>query len=167
LGRRSRRRERAPQASQPAPAPRRRPSSAERDARIRERLRPLEEGERPRAVTVAAIAALALALGNLAVYLTGARLPSGERPPLTGMLVYEALLLTAAYGLWRARYWAVLGFEFILGLLIVYVAIYLVGATEVLGVVVAVAIGAPAAVLFWFLVRAMARIQMPRPPGSR
>ena len=61
-----------------------------------------------------------------------------------------------------------LGFEFMLGFLIVFLGLFLVQATSLLRAALVVAIGLPAAVLFWFLVRAMARIQMPerrRPEG--
>jgi hypothetical protein len=59
------------------------------------------------------------------------------------------------------RYWAVIGFEFMLGFLIVFLALFLVQATTLVRAALVLAIGIPAAVLFWFLVRAMARIQMP------
>jgi hypothetical protein len=112
-------------------------------------------------VTVGAVAAAVLALANLVAYLAGLKV-NGERPSLAGMVVYEALLVTAAVGMWRVRYWAVLGFEFMLGVLIVFLALFLVQATTLLRAVVVLAIAIPAGVLFWFLVRAMARIQMPQ-----
>jgi hypothetical protein len=123
-------------------------------------LRPLAEGERPVAVTVAAVTAVVLALANLVAYLAGLKI-GGERPAPTAMVVYEALLLTAAIGMWRVRYWAVLGFEFMLGFLIVFLALFLVQASSLLRAALLLAIAIPAGVLFWFLVRAMARIQMP------
>ncbi len=114
----------------------------------------------------AAIVAALLALANLIAYIAGLKI-GGKRPALGGMVVYEVLLLTAAAGMWRARYWAVLGFEFMLGFLIVILALLLVRASNVLGVVVVLAIGLPAGWLFWKLVRSMARIQMPTPPARR
>ena len=69
--------------------------------------------------------------------------------------------------MWRARYWAVLGFEFMLGFLIVILALLLIRASNVLAVVVVLAIGVPASWLFWKLIRAMARIQMPERPSAR
>jgi hypothetical protein len=157
LGRRSRKRSlRAPE----------RRTSEERNEAIRSALEPLAPGERPPAVTVAAIVAALLALANLIAYVAGLKI-NGKQPALGGMLVYEALLLTAAAGMWRARYWAVLGFEFMLGFLIVILALLLVRASNVLAVVVVLAIGLPAAWLFWKLVRSMARIQMPTPPARR
>jgi hypothetical protein len=146
-------------------SPRRR-SSEERNDVIRAALQPLDPGERPPAVTVAAIVAALLAVANLVAYAAGLKI-NGERPALTGIVVYEALLLAAAAGMWRARYWAVLGFEFMLGFLLVVLALLLVRASNVLAVVVVLAIGVPAGWLFWKLVRAMARIQMPERPGAR
>jgi len=164
LGRRSRRRAappRPPGGAAGPPAEAGRPSRGEaRDAQARARLAPLAEGERPAAVTVAAVTAAVLAVANLVAYLAGLKV-NGERPALTGMVVYEALLVTAAVGMWRVRYWAVLGFEFMLGFLVVFLALFLVQATTVLRAALVLAIGIPAAALFWFLVRAMARIQMP------
>lgn len=159
MGRRSRRRDQAPAPAGPS-------RSERRDAEARARLEPLAEGERPLAVTIAAVVAAVLAIGNLAAYAAGLTV-GDERPPVSGIVVYEVLLIITAVGMWRTRYWAVLGFEFILGLMLAYLAIYLVGATKLIGVVVALAIGIPAAVLFWFLVRAMARIQTPEPPRRR
>ena len=72
-----------------------------------------------------------------------------------------------AVGLWRARYWAVLGFQTLLALLIVIWSLLLVKAESVLGALLATAIVALAGTMFWFLVKALARIQMPdrRPPS--
>jgi hypothetical protein len=165
LGRRSRKR-----AGRPAPAPQpvrgRRATSEERNAAVRAELEPLAEGERPTAVTVAAIVAFLLAAANLIAYVAGMTI-NGERPAIAGIIVYEGLLLTASIGMWRARYWAVLGFEFMLGFLIVILALLLIRASNLLGVVVVLAIGAPSSWLFWKLIRAMARIQMPERPSAR
>ena len=71
-----------------------------------------------------------------------------------------------AVGLWRARYWAVLGFQTLLALLIVIWSLLLVKAETAVGALLATAIIALAGTMFWFLVKALARIQMPerRPP---
>jgi hypothetical protein len=106
------------------------------------------------------VTAAVLALANLVAYLAGLKI-GGERPAPTAMVVYEVLLLTAAIGMWRVRYWAVLGFEFMLGFLIVFLALFLVQARSLLHAALLIVIAIPAGVLFWFLVRSMARIQMP------
>src|SRR3954452_16162677 len=100
LGRRSRKRAGRP-ATEPQPVRSRRPTSEERNAEVRAGLEPLAEGERPGAVTVAAIVAFLLAAANLIAYVAGMKI-DGERPAIAGIVVYEALLLAAAYGMWRA-----------------------------------------------------------------
>ncbi len=164
MGRRSRKRAGRP-APEPQPVRQPRRSSAERNAAVRDELEPLAPGERPTAVTIAAIAAAALALANLISYVAGVKI-NGERPAIGGIIVYEGLLLAAAAGMWKARYWAVLGFEFMLGFLLVILALLLVRASNVLGVVVVLAIGLPSGWLFWKLIRSMARLQMPERPGA-
>lgn len=155
-GRRARKRRRA--AGAPANVRTPRPSrSAERDAAA---LEPLAEGERPTAVTVGAIVALTLGLATLGFYLSGQEV-SGRRPHFLAV-AQTTLMLVTAYGMWRAKYWAVLGMQTLLGLFIVIVALSALTAENVLGVLLAAAIVAAAGTLFWFLVKALARIQMPR-----
>jgi hypothetical protein len=138
-----------------------RPSRSEaRDAAARAALVPLRQGERPTAVTVAAIVALLLALGNLAAYAAGWKV-HGQRAPVATVAFQAALMLTAAWGMWRGRYWAVLGMEAILAILIVILAILLLKASNIATVLILLAVIAPAGLLFWKLVKAMARIQMP------
>lgn len=120
---------------------------------------PLEEGERPRAVTVAAVVAAITAVTNVA-YAAGIGV-GGERRIL-GPLAFSVLLLVAAWGMWRVRYWAVLGMQAILGLSILTVAlVVLLSASLLEGVLLTIGVLAPTTTLFWFLVKAMARIQMP------
>jgi hypothetical protein len=145
-----------------ATAPQPRPSRAEqRNEAARAALVPLEEGERPTAVTVAAAVAAALGLSNLGFYVAGLEI-DGERPQFVGVLTFSVLLLVAAWGMWRVRYWAVLGMQALLGLLIVVLSLVLFTARDVWGALLLLAIILPAGTLFWFLVKAMARIQMPR-----
>jgi len=146
-------------------SPRRR-TGEERSEAIRAALEPLAPGERPGAVTAAAIVAAVLAVANLVAYLAGVKI-DGERPAAGAMVATEALLGVMAAGMWLARYWAVLGFQFLLGLLLASLALLLVTASSLAGVAVVLAIGIPAGFLFWKLVRAMARIQMPEPPRAQ
>ena len=64
--------------------------------------------------------------------------------------------------MWRARYWAVVCFQVVLVFLI-FTAVYslLVIATTVGGFAVTVGLLAVSGTLFWLMVKAMARIQMP------
>ena len=145
-----------------ATAPEPRPSRTEqKNEAARAALVPLEEGERPTAVTVAAVVAAALGLSNLGFYVAGLEI-DGERPQFFGVLTFSVLLLVAAWGMWRVRYWAVLGMQALLGLLIVILSLVLFTARDVWGALLLLAIILPAGTLFWFMVKAMARIQMPR-----
>jgi hypothetical protein len=134
--------------------------SRERDEAARASLRPLAPGERPTAVTVAAVIAGAMAIANLVLFLAGWEV-RGQDPNLGGALAVCAVLGAAAIGMWRAQYWAVIGFEVLLGVLLVFAALSLMLASNVQGAVLALAVIALAGPLFWFLIRAMARIQLP------
>jgi len=154
------RRQRAATGAQPQePRP---PSRSElKDAEARAALEPLKPGERPTPVSVGAIVAGALGIVNIGLYVAGFEI-DGERPQAVGVLAFSALMLTAAWGMWKVRYWAVLGMQTLLGLLIVIFSLVLVTARSIWGVLVLLAIIVPAGVLFWKMVKAMARIQMPR-----
>ncbi len=153
-------RKRRQRAAASAPTPRPPSRSEQKNAEARAALVPLAPGERPAAVTVGAIVAAGLGLANLGLYVAGFEIDD-ERPQVVGVLAFSALMLTAAWGMWKARYWAVLGMQALLGLLIVILSLVLVTAEDVWGVLLLLAIIIPAGTLFWFMVKAMARIQMP------
>jgi hypothetical protein len=139
--------------------------SEARNEAARAALVPLGEGERPRAVTVAAVLAAALAIANVAAWLAGAKI-GHRRPAAPGIFSYSILMGTVAFGMWRARYWAVLGMEAILGIVILIFSVLVLTASNALTVAIALAVIVPSGALFWFLIRAMARIQMrARRPG--
>jgi len=155
--RRRRKRRVAGAAVQEGAAPEPRPS---KDEIARERLEPLVEGERPTPVTIGAVIAFGLGISTVVLFAAGVDTGSGDaRSP--GTLVYAGLMLFMGVGMWRARYWAVLGFQALLALLIVIWSLLLLKASSVLAVLVAVVVIASAGTLFWFLVKALARIQMP------
>jgi hypothetical protein len=139
--------------------------SREKDEQARAALKPLRPGERPTAVTVGAIVALLAGLANLVALLLN--LGSGDSRKLVGTAIPVVLLLVVAWGMWRAKYWAVLGMETLLGLTIVGVALSGLQAQNLRAAIVVVAVLAVAGPLFWFLIKAMARIQMPTPPSAR
>jgi len=145
-------------AKPPEPKP---PSRSElRNAEARAKLEPLREGERPTAVTVAAVVAVVLLLANLTLAVAGYKIHN-QKAGLPGVLVFSALLGAMAWGLWRARYWAVLGMEALLGVSMMLFGLALPFAANLRAVLVSLAVLVPSALLFWFLIRAMARIQMP------
>jgi hypothetical protein len=134
--------------------------SRERDDAARAALVPLAPGERPRAVTAAAVLAALIAVGNLVLIVAGWEV-DGERP-VAGGLVFTAVMVIAAAGMWKLRYWAVLGFEVLLGVSLVFALLGLLRASNLAAVLACLAVIAVAGPLFWLLIRAMARIQMPQ-----
>jgi hypothetical protein len=132
-----------------------------RNAEVRAQLAPLQPGERPRPLILAAVVAALLGTANLIALLAGVEV-QGEQPSTIGVLVFCAVMYMAAIGLWMARYWAVLGFEVLLGLIVLVFSLFLLRASNVLAVVVCVPIIVIAGWLFWKLVRVMGRIQAPQ-----
>jgi hypothetical protein len=135
--------------------------SRERDDAARAALQPLAPGERPRAVTIAALLAAAISAANLVLYLGGWNV-RGQDPSLGGTLALCAVLAAAAVGMWRVRYWAVLGFEVLLGVSLVFAALSLLVASNWEAAARSVAVVLVVGPLFWALIRVMARIQIPR-----
>ncbi len=169
MGRRSRKRsvseDPAPAAVPAAAAPRRRVPSAERDAAVRAELAPLEPGERPLPLVIAAVVSALFAIGNVAFYLAGVEV-EGNPPALTGVLLFAGIMLVAAWGLWTQRYWAVLGFQALLAITLVVAALSVLVASNVLAVVLCVAILVSGGWLFWKLVRVLGRMKVPRLGGG-
>ncbi len=138
-----------------------------RNERAREELEPLEEGERPRVVTFGAIVSIAIAASILIAYLAGAKVDVrgsdlDQRPNPFQVFPPAILFSVMAWGMLRSRYWAVLGFEAIMAILMVGSFITLVAATSVFKAISAGLILLAAGLLFWFTVKALARIQMPQ-----
>jgi hypothetical protein len=132
----------------------------ERDAAARAALKPLAPGERPLAVTLAALLAAVLGVSNVVLLVAGYEVDDNGQSAV-GALIFAALMAAAAIGMWQCRYWAVLGFEALLGIAIVFAAISLMVASNLVAVLLCVGIIATASPFFWFLIRAMARIQLP------
>jgi hypothetical protein len=133
----------------------------QRNQEAREALEPLAEGERPTVVTVGAVIAALITLSIIAGYLAGVKV-NGETPKLPQVLAPALIMGTMAWGMWRARYWAVLGFQLLL-VFVLFSAFFglLIGASTVSQFVGTIALLAGAGTLFYFMVKAMARIQMP------
>lgn len=133
----------------------------QRNREAREALRPLEQGERPTVVTAGAVISALIAISIVVGYLVGTEV-NGEKPQLVQALAPALLMGIMAWGMWRARYWAVLGFQLILVFLI-FSAVYglALQAATVGQVLATLALLAVAGTFFWLMVKAMARIQMP------
>ena len=131
-------------------------------------LEPLAPGERPTAVTVGAIVAALLAAANFIAVIAGwdGAAGSDDRArAIAGSLLVTGLLCVVAWGMWRAKYWAVLGMQTLLALTLIAAALGVVTAENAAAMLVLVLIIAGAGALFWFMVKAMARIQMPERPS--
>lgn len=134
----------------------------QRNQEAREALEPLAEGERPTAVTVGAVIAGLIAISIVIGYAAGVEVDNGERPKLPQVIGPAVIMGVMAWGMWHARYWAVLGFQLML-VIVLFSAFFglVVGASSVAQVVGTLALLAGASALFYFMVKAMARIQMP------
>jgi hypothetical protein len=132
--------------------------SRERDAAVRAELRPLAPGERPRALAIAAGLAALIGVANLVLLAAGWDV-DGEDPATPGVLLFAALMLAAAVGMWQRRYLAVLGFEALLGVGVTYAGLSLLVATNAVALVLCLVVILGGGWLFWKLVRVMARIQ--------
>ena len=137
-----------------------------RNAEVRARLRPLAPGERPLALRIAVLLAGFMAVANLVAAFLVDFGGAGTSTQVFAVL-QSAVLAVAAVGMWRARYWAVLGFQAMLALQILVLFLALLRVERALVAVVVVAVIALLGAMFWSLIRVMARLQMPqRPAGS-
>ena len=144
-------------------------SEAKNEA-ARAALEPLAEGERPTVVTIGAVISALIALSTIVGWVAGVEvtrigsdgIEQGEHEaPLVSVIVAVALMGTMAYGMWRARYWAVLGFQALLVLVLVAASLGLVQATSWLQALGTTLLIVVAGALFYLMIKAMARIQMP------
>jgi hypothetical protein len=140
----------------------------ERNAEARGKLQPLEQGERPGPVTVGAVISTVIALVftvSTALAIAGVKADGREINPAPVALV-AAVAWAMAIGMWRTRYWAVLGFQTVLLFVLLASGVGLVRVSTVPEALVTVALLIGSGLLFYFMIRAMARIQMPSPPGA-
>ncbi len=138
----------------------------------REELDPLEEGERPLVVTIGAVLSLLIAASIVIAWLAGVEVQVGntdieERPSAFQVFPPAILFTVMGFGMLRSRYWAVLGFQAIMAIIMIGAFITLIAATSIFQALSTFLVLAIAATLFWFTVKALARIQMPSPgePG--
>ena len=133
----------------------------ERNREAREALEPLAEGERPTVVTIGAIVAALISLSVVIGYATGVEV-NGEQPKLPQVVAPAVIMGMMAWGMWHARYWAVLGFQLIL-VVVLFSAFFglVVGASSIGEILGTLALLLVAGAFFYFMVKAMARIQMP------
>jgi hypothetical protein len=148
-------------AAKPNPMTRGYARAEQRNQEAREALEPLAEGERPTVVTLGAIVAALISLSVVIGYAAGVEV-NGEQPKLPQVVAPAVIMGMMAWGMWHARYWAVLGFQLIL-VVVLFSAFFglVVGASSVGQILGTLALLALAGAFFYFMVKAMARIQMP------
>jgi protein-S-isoprenylcysteine O-methyltransferase Ste14 len=129
-----------------------------RTIEARAALRPLGENERPAALVVAVGVAVLLALG-VGVSAATVHDLSRHGGSLPGGIFLAGVLLLLAQGIYRRRYWAVLGFEALLAFQILVTSLALVVASTLLAAGLCLLSIGLAGWLFWKLVRVMGRIQ--------
>jgi hypothetical protein len=126
----------------------------------REALDPLEPEERPRVVTIGAVISALVCLSIVIGYVAGVEV-DGERPNFLQVVAPAVIFGVMAWGMWGARYWAVLGFQTVLLLALIWASLSLVTASRWEQAIGNVLLIAASGAGFYFNVKAMARIQMP------
>ncbi len=142
-----------------------------RNERVREELEPLAAGERPGVVTIGAVLSILIALSIVIAWIAGVKVQVGntdisERPSAFQVFPPAILFAVMGYGMLRARYWAVLGFQAVMAIIMIGAFLTLIAATSIFQAVSTLVVLVVAGTLFWFTVKALARIQMPE-PGDR
>jgi hypothetical protein len=141
----------------------------------RAELEPLAQGERPMVVTIGAVISGLIAISAIVGWALGVQvtrigsdgIEQGQHDaPIISVFVAAGLMGTMAYGMWKARYWAVLGFQALLVIVLIAASLGLVQATTVTEAVGTTLLVVGAGALFYFMIKAMARIQMPQRPGA-
>ncbi|HWM54735.1 MAG TPA: hypothetical protein VNO20_05040 [Solirubrobacterales bacterium] len=133
----------------------------QRNQEARDALEPLRDGQRPLVVTIGAVLSALVALSILTGYVAGVEV-DGERASFAQVAAPALLMGIMAWGMWRARYWAVLGFQVILVFLIFSAVFGLAAQAASVGQIAAtLGLLAVSGSFFYFMVKAMARIQMP------
>jgi len=131
---------------------------SDRDRQIRSALEPLGEHERPPvllvAVSICALLAVGVVIGALSIHDLSRRGGS-----LAAGLFLAAVLAALAHGMYRRRYWAVLGFEALLAFQIIVTSLALIVASTIKAAVICVIAIGLGGWLFWKLVRVMGRLQ--------
>ena len=167
MGQRSRKRGRRDKPAVAVVAPTARASRSEqKNAAVRATLTPLRPGERPWPITVGAGIAALNGIVQLILYAAGVKLKvGGARPQAFSVILFAVLMFVCAGGMWRMKYWAVLGFQALLAIVILTFSLVLIRASNVLGVFISLVVVGAGGFLFFRLVRVLSRLQMPKYPG--
>jgi amino acid permease len=129
-------------------------------------LTPLAPGERPWALRIAVVLALLIGVADVVQVAVGSTIKFGHtHTSVAGVVLFSVVMLVCALGMWQLRYWAVLGFQALLALVIIAFALVLITANDILRAVASVAVIGLGGWLFFKLVRVLSRLQMPRQGG--
>jgi amino acid permease len=133
---------------------------------VRAELVPLAPGERPWSIRISVLIALIVGIGDLVdVLVSGSHSFGGTHTSVAGVTLFSVVMIVCAIGMWQMRYWAVLGFQAVLAIVILIFALLLVRASNLLGFIVPTVIIGGGGLLFFKLVRVLSRLQMPPPPA--
>jgi ABC-type nickel/cobalt efflux system permease component RcnA len=72
-------------------------------------------------------------------------------------------MLVAAVGMWFQKYWAAIGFQAFLAIILVLVALSILRSSSVVSTLISLLIIALGGWLFWRMVRVLGRMRVPRP----
>ncbi len=165
-----------PPASQTPVRPRRQPVTQDewlaryaaraeaRNAEARAQLIPLQPGERPWPILASVVVCGLAGLVNFGFWVAGAKI-GGKPASTTEMIVFTLITGLCSAGMWVLWFQAVLAFMALLGIVVILFSLFLVEASNVLGVVVPLLFIFGGGFLFWKLVRVLARLQMPDRPA--
>src|SRR5688500_14138417 len=122
----------------------------------RDALDPLEPDERPGVVTAGAVISALVSLSIVIGYAAGVEV-DGKQPNLIQVLAPAIVFAVMAWGMWRARYWAVLGFQTVLLLALVWASLSLLTASRWQQAIANVALIACSGALFYLNIQPTAR----------
>jgi hypothetical protein len=138
--------------------------SQRRDAEVRAGIVPIRAGERPGPIVVGAVISGLIGAGQLIAFVAGLKI-HGKSPAAGGTIGFCVLMIICAIGMWRLWYGAVLAFMALLAIVAILFSLFLIEASNLLGLVVALVVVGGTGYLFFKLVRVLSRIQMPQRPG--
>jgi thiamine-phosphate pyrophosphorylase len=130
------------------------------NAAARAKLKPLEPGERPWPLKAAAGLAALSGLVNVIAYAAGAKV-NGSTLSGGEIVSFALVAFILAIGMWQRSGLAVLAFMAVLGIVVVLFSLFLIEASNLLGVLVPLAFIGVGGCLFWKLIRVLGRIQAP------
>lgn len=134
---------------------------------MRSTLEPYAPGERPWAIVLGAVLAALTGGVQLVLFLAGVKLKvAGTHAAAGSTIVFAVVMFVCAIGMWKMRYWAVLGFMALLAIAVTNFALALLKVSSLAGLGIAVGGILLPGFLFFKLVRVLSRIQMPKFPGS-